>query len=154
MKKEWQGFLPYCVIPKMLREPIGCGAQIFEIFIIHHLGDMKQLYSVNTPRMRWLCREKAKGIKENCRKIEGIRKTTGEKQDSCTDIYMQGTTGFPVLFTWSPFGLFFFASGARQRAPFTFLNNNNVYMALDKTIPFPCGADEKEEEEERRYETK
>ncbi len=99
-------------------------------------------------------REKAKGIKEYGRKIEGIRKTTGEKQDSCTDIYMQGTTGFPVLFTWSPFGLFFFASGARQRAPFTFLNNNNVYMALDKTIPFPCGADEKEEEEERRYETK
>jgi hypothetical protein len=27
-------------------------------------------------------------------------------------------------------------------------------MALDETIPFPCGADEKEEEEERRYETK
>jgi hypothetical protein len=26
-------------------------------------------------------------------------------------------------------------------------------MALDETIPFPCGADEKEEEEERRYET-
>jgi hypothetical protein len=127
MKKEWQGFLPYCVIPKMLREPIGCGAQIFEIFIIHHLGDMKQLYSVNTPRMRWLCKEKAKGIKENCRKIEGIRKTTREKQDSWTDIYMQGTTGFPVLFTWSPFGLFFCASGARQRAPFTLLNNNNVY---------------------------
>jgi hypothetical protein len=27
-------------------------------------------------------------------------------------------------------------------------------MALDETIPFPCGADEKEEEKERRYETK
>jgi hypothetical protein len=48
MKKEWQGFLPYCVIPKMLREPIGCGAQIFEIFIIHHLGEMKQLLGHHT----------------------------------------------------------------------------------------------------------
>lgn len=102
--------------------------------------------------------KKRKEYKRKRRKNRRNKKNDCERNKTAVHRHIHARDDrIPCAFlTWSPFGLFFCASGARQRAPFTFLNNNNVAIWLSmKLFRFLVERMKKEEEEEeRRYETK